>query len=150
MHTHLYPIAGGGSSQRLVGRGGGGVVGVQTQGPPPPPVVSAPLLCVVTLLGAFSLVRPGTAALDGPLGRCLRAGQRLDRSACANHSTELRNWTFVVLMDIGWRINIHSTGLTGLKFHLGSGLCACFCLCIRLHGGVGRDKGSGLPLRGCP
>uniref|UniRef100_A0A7S1N8E2 Uncharacterized protein n=1 Tax=Eutreptiella gymnastica TaxID=73025 RepID=A0A7S1N8E2_9EUGL len=34
--------------------------------------------------------------------------------------TELRNWTFINIMEIGWRINIHSTGLCGLKFHLGS------------------------------
>eukprot|EP00667_Euglena_gracilis_P004748 EG_transcript_4772 len=34
--------------------------------------------------------------------------------------SEIRNWTFVVLMDIGWRVNIQSTGLAGLKFHLGS------------------------------
>jgi len=33
---------------------------------------------------------------------------------------ELRNWVFVVLMDIGWRVNIRSTGLAGLKFHLGA------------------------------
>lgn len=35
---------------------------------------------------------------------------------------ELRNWVFVVLMDIGWRVNIRSTGLAGLKFHLGAGV----------------------------
>eukprot|EP00668_Euglena_longa_P035130 GGOE01045126.1.p1 GENE.GGOE01045126.1~~GGOE01045126.1.p1 ORF type:complete len:657 (+),score=181.43 GGOE01045126.1:252-1973(+) len=34
--------------------------------------------------------------------------------------SEIRNWAFVALMNIGWRVNIRSTGLAGLKFHLGS------------------------------
>jgi hypothetical protein len=46
--------------------------------------------------------------------------KRGDVDRAMSFVSELRNWTFVVLMDIGWRINIHSTGLTGLKFHLGS------------------------------